>query len=398
MEKVSGTKRGDAIDKMLVGELFCHHGIGYRVKDHDTLTKLKIVLNGVMAGEDDNKFIFGFFGINGKYVEALLSVNKRMNSEGKIAGTVCFLHVASPELQHSLQVQKMSEQVATNSLKELAYLHASLRIFTDSLLAFDIDDFMLFCFLLALDMYRHLLTFMTSEQLYGAGLSRVSSRGSTGCGHKPSNDSKQVVLLQDWSAEVSSMHLYGDNLRLQQILADFLSSALQFAPVSQGSILLQAVARKRKELTGDRNSAFSWYEVTWCQVVKLGPPASMSLVFRIIDPAPGIPEAVVQEMFHHRQGISRGGIGLYVSQKLVKIMNGTVQYVREAERSSFIILLEFPLVKSHSYCCCLGLKNLCRTLGARDQRTDSEPLSWPSDDVKTATCRRVIRKARASLT
>lgn len=73
----------------------------------------------------------------------------------------------------------------------------------------------------------------------------------------------------------------------------------------------------------------------------------MSLVFRIIDPAPGIPEAVVQEMFHHRQGISRGGLGLYVSQKLVKIMNGTVQYVREAERSSFIILLEFPLVKSH---------------------------------------------------
>ena len=61
---------------------------------------------------------------------------------------------------------------------------------------------------------------------------------------------RQVVLLQDWSAEVSSMHLYGDNLRLQQILADFLSSALQFAPVSQGSILLQAVARKELTVTG----------------------------------------------------------------------------------------------------------------------------------------------------
>lgn len=68
-----------------------------------------------------------FFGINGKYVEALISVNKRMNSEGKIAGTLCFLHVASPELQHSLQVQKMSEQVATNSLKELAYLRQEIR-------------------------------------------------------------------------------------------------------------------------------------------------------------------------------------------------------------------------------------------------------------------------------
>lgn len=78
--------------------------------------------------------------------------------------------------------------------------------------------------------------------------------------------------------------------------------------------------------------AFSWYEVTWCQVAKLRSPASMSLVFRIIDPAPGIPEALVQEMFQHSQGISRGGHGLYV---------------RETERSSVIILLEFPLVKPH---------------------------------------------------
>ena len=61
---------------------------------------------------------------------------------------------------------------------------------------------------------------------------------------------RQVVLLQDWSAEVSSMHLYGDNLRLQQILADFLSSALQFAPVADGSIALQVIPRKERIGTG----------------------------------------------------------------------------------------------------------------------------------------------------
>lgn len=65
---------------------------------------------------------------------------------------------------------------------------------------------------------------------------------------------------------------------------------------------------------------------------------------RIIHPAPGIPEALVQEMFHHSQGASREGLGLFISQKLIRIMNGTVQYLREAERSSFIILVEFPLV------------------------------------------------------
>lgn len=50
-------------------------------------------------------------------------------------------------------------------------------------------------------------------------------------------------------------------------------------------------------------------------------------------------------MFHQRQCVSREGLGLYISQKLVKIMNGTVQYLREAERPSFIIFLEFPLAR-----------------------------------------------------
>ncbi|CAL9078133.1 unnamed protein product [Musa acuminata var. zebrina] len=324
MEKVSGTKRRGAIDKMLVGELFCHHGFGYQVKDHDALTKLKIVLNG--------------------YVEALISVNKRMNSEGKIAGTLCFLHVASPELQHSLQVQKMSEQVATNSLKELAYLRQEIRnslngitFMQDLMETTDLTDEqkqLLRRKALCQEPLAKILDGMdleNIEQCYmeldsvefhlGETLDVVINQVMT------LSRERQVVLLQDWSAEVSSMHLYGDNLRLQQILADLLSSALQFAPVSQGSILLQAVARK--ELT-----------VTGVQIVHIE--------FRIIDPAPGIPEALVQEMFQHSQGISRGGHGLYVSQKLVKIMNGTVQYVRETVRSSFIIiLLEFPLVKPH---------------------------------------------------
>lgn len=65
-----------------------------------------------------------------------------------------------------------------------------------------------------------------------------------------------------------------------------------------------------------------------------------------MQPAPGIPEALIQEMFHHTKNSSREGLGLYINHKLVKIMNGTVQYLREAERSSFIILLEFPLAKT----------------------------------------------------
>ncbi|CAH2068769.1 unnamed protein product [Thlaspi arvense] len=68
-------------------------------------------------------------------------------------------------------------------------------------------------------------------------------------------------------------------------------------------------------------------------------------MYRITHPAPGIPEELIQEMFHLGQTASREGLGLYMSHKLVRIMNGTVQYLREAERSSFIILVEFPVDK-----------------------------------------------------
>ena len=64
---------------------------------------------------------------------------------------------------------------------------------------------------------------------------------------------------------------------------------------------------------------------------------------RITHPAPGVPEDLIQQMFHHNHDVSREGLGLFISQKLVKIMNGNVQYLREADRSSFIILVEFPL-------------------------------------------------------
>lgn len=66
---------------------------------------------------------------------------------------------------------------------------------------------------------------------------------------------------------------------------------------------------------------------------------------RITHPAPGIPEELIQEMFYYNNGVSREGLGLYISQKLVKIMNGTVKYLREAEKSSFIILIEFPFAR-----------------------------------------------------
>lgn len=127
MQEISGLKREDAVGKMLIGEIFTLQSSGCRVKDHDTLTKLRIVLNGVIGGQDVEKFLFGLYDARDKYVEALLSANKKIDAGGKLRGVLCFLHVASPELQHALQVQKMSEQAAMNILKELDHLRREIR-------------------------------------------------------------------------------------------------------------------------------------------------------------------------------------------------------------------------------------------------------------------------------
>lgn len=341
MQKLSGLKREEATDRMLLGEVFTVNNFGCRVKDHDTLTKLRILLNGVIAGQDADKLLFGFFDQQGKYVEALLSANKRTNAEGRITGVLCFLYVVSPELQYAMQVQRISEHAAGNSLKKLAYIRQEIRkplngiMFTQNLmessdlrseqkqllktstlcreqLAKIIDD-------TDIQSIEECYMEMNSSEFYlGGALEVVINQVMI------LSQERQVQVLHNSPSEVSSMHLYGDNLRLQQVLSDFLSNALHFTPAFEG-LSIELRVTPRKECIGTNIHI-------------------AHLEFRITHPAPGIPEELIQEMFHHNHGVSREGLGLYISQKLVKIMNGTVQYVREAERSSFIILIEFPLV------------------------------------------------------
>ncbi|CAN6470627.1 unnamed protein product [Victoria cruziana] len=339
MEKISGLKRKDVIGRAIVGEIFCMNGIGCQVKDHNRLTKLRIVLNSVMAGQDADKLLFGFFDQRGKYVEALLSTNKRIDSEGRIDGVLCFLRVACPELQHALQVQQVSEQAANNRLKELAYIRQELRnplngiMFTHKLMENSTltkeQSQLLRTSALCQQQLAKILDDMDLESIEDCYLELNSVKFNLGevlvavisQGMILSRE-RQVRLLHDWPSEVSYIYLYGDNLRLQQVLADFLLNAMQFSQPSDGPVMFKVISRKRPIGTD-------------VQVI--------SLDFRIVHSAPGIPESLIQEMFNHSRGNSKEGLGLYINQKLVKVMNGTVQYLREAERSSFIILVEFPL-------------------------------------------------------
>nr|POE80599.1 phytochrome c [Quercus suber] len=341
MQKLSGLRREEATERMLLGEVFTVKNFGCRVKDHDTLTKLRILLNGVIAGHDADKLLFGFYDRLGNYVEALLSANKRTDAEGRITGALFFLHVASPELQYAMQVQRISGKAEADSIKKLSYFRQEISkplngimfmqnlmgssnlskeqkqlIKTSSLcqeqLAKVVDD---------TDIERIEECYMemsSGEFNLGEALEVVINQVMI------LSQERQVQVIRDSPAEVSSMNLYGDNLRLQQVLSDFLANALHFTPAFEGSSIAFRVI-PRKERIGMKMHI-------------------VHLEFRITHPAPGIPEDLIQEMFHHNYGVSREGLGLYICQKLVKIMNGTVQYLREAERSSFIILIEFPLV------------------------------------------------------
>lgn len=93
------------LGKLLVGEIFGMQLMCCRLKGQDAMTKFMIALNSAMDGQDTDRFPFSFFDRQGKYVDALLTVNKRTDAEGSITGVFCFLHTTSVEL---LQVRPRS--------------------------------------------------------------------------------------------------------------------------------------------------------------------------------------------------------------------------------------------------------------------------------------------------
>lgn len=56
-----------------------------------------------------------------------------------------------------------------------------------------------------------------------------------------------------------------------------------------------------------------------------------------------MPQQVLNQMFGDDVDASDEGISLFISRKLVKLMNGDVQYLREAGRSTFIISVELAI-------------------------------------------------------
>lgn len=127
MSKLTGYKREEVMDKMLLGEVFGTHKSCCRLKNQEAFVNLGVVLNGAMSGQDTEKVPIGFFTRTGKYIECLLCVNKKLDREGAVTGVFCFLQLASQDLQHALHVQRLAEQAASKRLKALAYMKRQIR-------------------------------------------------------------------------------------------------------------------------------------------------------------------------------------------------------------------------------------------------------------------------------
>ncbi|XP_077218273.1 phytochrome B-like isoform X2 [Tasmannia lanceolata] len=243
MEKLTGWPREEILGKMLIGEVF---GGFCRLRGSDGLTKFMIVLHNAIGGQESDKFPFAFFDRNDKYVQALLTANKRVNMDGKIIGAFCFLQIPSPELQQTLEVQRQQERKCFSRMKELAYICQEIK----------------------------------------NPLSGIRFTNS---------------LLEDTN------------------LSD-----------DQKQFLETSAACERQMMNIIKNADLE------------------SIEDGMAFPGEGLPPELIQDMFHTTKWMTQEGLGLSLSRKILKLMNGEVQYVRESERCYFLISIELPTARRGS--------------------------------------------------
>nr|BAB39687.1 phytochrome [Marchantia paleacea subsp. diptera] len=341
MEKLAGWKREEVIGKMLVGEIFGTQMMCCRLKGQDAMTKFMIVLNSAMDGQDSEKFPFAFFDRQGKFVEALLTANKRTDSEGAFTGVFCFLQIASMELLQALTVQRATEKVAFSKLKELAYIRQEIKnplygiMFTrnlveDTNLTEEQKQFIETSALCERQLRRILddmdlesiedgyLELDTAEFIMGTVMDAVISQGMI------TSREKGLQLIWDTPRDTKNLCLFGDQVRLQQVLADFLLNAIRFTPSSEGWVGIKGVSSRHRQGGGVHVVHFE---------------------FRVTHPGAGLPEELVQEMFDRGRGMTQEGLGLNMCRKLLKLMSGDVQYIREAGKCYFLVNVELPIAQ-----------------------------------------------------
>ncbi|XP_023748175.1 phytochrome A1 [Lactuca sativa] len=335
MTELSGISRGEVIDKMLLGEVFGTQSACCRVSNQDAFINLSIVLNKAMTSQVSEKISFGFFAKSGKYVDCVLCVSKRVDNEGTVTGLFCFLQLASRDLQQALHFQRMSEKIAAKRLKALAYIRRQIKnplsgiihsrkMMEDTELGDEQRELLHTSALCQrqlnkvlddtdldriVDGYLDLeMTEFTLQQILGACISQVMTKSNV----------MGIQIVNNVPEEMLAEKLFGDSVRLQQVLADFMSLSVSCTP---GGGLL-----------------FIWAKLTKDHLAKSVQLVNLEL--RITHTGGGVPEELLRQMFGTSVDATEEGISLVISRNLLKLMSGDVQYLREATKSTFIISVE----------------------------------------------------------
>lgn len=86
---------------------------------------------------------------------------------------------------------------------------------------------------------------------------------------------KGLQLIRETPREIIGMCLFGDQVRLQQVLADFLLNAVRFTPSSEGWVGIKVIPTK-KRLGGGFHVVHLEFRFTPNITLKLVPPPKSS--------------------------------------------------------------------------------------------------------------------------
>ncbi|KAM0948382.1 putative histidine kinase [Dioscorea sansibarensis] len=334
---------------MLLGEVFGVHNACCRLKNQEAYVKLCIIINNAMTGLGTDKTDFDFVNRDGEHVQCLLSVSKKIDSEEAVSGLFFFLHISSQELQQVIHVRQHSEKSAMTRLKALAYIRHEIRtplsgvVYAQKTLeATDLNEEQRMILKAGANCHLQLSRVLSdlkvesimdccSELEVGefvqrdvviAAVSQVMITSS----------SRGIRIIDSLPDVFLTESLYGDNLRLQQIIADFLIVSVKYSP-SGGQV--EITANVNKDRLGEHIHLVRLELSTW-----------LNLPLNTIAHSGGVPEELLSHMFgnHGELPISEEGISLVVCRKLVKLMNGDIHYIRKEGKSTFVISLELASV------------------------------------------------------
>ncbi|KAJ4703775.1 Phytochrome [Melia azedarach] len=333
MEKLTGWMRHEVIGKMLPREIF---GSLCGLKGQDMLTKFMILLYQGITGQETEKFPFGFFNKEGKFVEVVLTANKRTDADGKVIGCFCFMQIVVPDLQPALEGHRQEDRELLAKLKELAYVRQEVKNplngirFVHKLLeTTDISENQRQFLQTSDACERQIMTIIedmdlrdieegmelkTEEFVLGNILDAIVSQVMVLLRER------NLQLLHEIPDEIKTLSLHGDRMRLQLVLSDFLLSVVRHAPSPDG-----------------------WIEIKVLRGLKLIKDGNeyVRVQFRMTHPGEGVPPPLVEDMSNGgNQWTTPEGLGLNLSRKFLLMMNGHVRYIRENNKCYFLIDLE----------------------------------------------------------